>query len=243
MAHFYLTDAMTDVETGDLVALTGPEARHAVTVSRIALRESLTIGDGAGTVVAGPVVSAESDRVDVRVDRVRRVDRPTPGIRLAQALAKGGRDEAAVQAATELGVDGVIPWAANRSIVRWEGAKAAKNVERWSSIVREATKQSMRPWLPDVAGLSSTAQLASRAGVERILVLDPDGATPLGDLRPDGRDLVLVIGPEGGIAPEEIARLTDAGAETVRMGTGILRTSTAGPAAIAVLNVAFHRWT
>jgi 16S rRNA (uracil1498-N3)-methyltransferase len=161
---------------------------------------------------------------------------------LVQALAKGDRDEMAVQAACELGVDEIVPWQAARSVSRWEGPKAAKGRERWASIVREAAKQAHRAWVPEVAPVHSTAQLVERAADARLLVLDPWTETRLTGIRPDGRDLVLVVGPEGGIAPEELERLEAAGAERVRLGDTVLRTSTAGPAAIAVLSANLGRW-
>jgi 16S rRNA (uracil1498-N3)-methyltransferase len=166
----------------------------------------------------------------------------SPAVWLAQALAKGDRDELAVQAATELGVDGVIPWASRRSIVKWEGAKLRKGHDRWSAIVREASKQSIRPWTPEVSALASTATLCSLAEQARMLVLDPQASAPLSGVRPDGRDLILVVGPEGGIADAELDQFARAGAERVSLGSAILRTSTAGPAAIAVLNSALGRW-
>jgi len=161
---------------------------------------------------------------------------------LAQALAKGDRDELAVQAATELGVDAVIPWSAGRSISRWEGAKVQKGVDRWIAVTREASKQSMRPWLPDVLDLVSTKQLARLTTETRMLVLEPTASARLTDLELDGRDLVVVVGPEGGLSPDEVDALAAAGAEPVRLGDEVLRTSTAGPAAIAVLNAKLGRW-
>jgi 16S rRNA (uracil1498-N3)-methyltransferase len=161
---------------------------------------------------------------------------------LAQALAKGDRDELAVQAATELGVDGVIPWTAARSISRWEGAKIAKGRDRWSAVVREASKQSLRAWIPDVLDLVTTKQLVRLAETARMLVLEPTAELTLGDLETDDRDLILVVGPEGGISPQELDALAAAGASVVRLGDEVLRTSTAGPAALAVLNVKLGRW-
>lgn len=242
MAHFYLSDELLDTAEGDRVTITGAEARHAVTVSRVRAGERLVIGNGAGLVARGAVVTAEPHELAILVDEVERTPASQPGVWLAQALAKGDRDEYAVQAASELGVDGVIPWAAQRSIVKWEGPKLKKGHERWSAIVREATKQSMRPWLPEVSPLVSTKQLAALADTTRVLVLEPTAETALGSLTPDGRDIVLVVGPEGGISPAELSILTAAGATAVRLGDTVLRTSTAGPAAIAVLNVAVGRW-
>ena len=156
MAHFYLAEGLEDAAPGDPVRLTGPEARHAVTVSRLRVGETIAVGNGRGLVVTGAISSAEPTELVLTVDTVERVERTGPAVILAQALAKGDRDELAVQAATELGVDAVIPWAAGRSISRWEGAKVQKGVDRWIAVTREASKQSMRPWLPDVLDLVST---------------------------------------------------------------------------------------
>ena len=213
-----------------------------MTVSRLAVGETVSIGNGRGLVATGPIVTAEHTELAIEVASVVVAPRSEPAIFLAQALAKGDRDELAVQAATELGVDGVIPWSAGRSISRWEGAKIAKGHDRWSAIVREATKQSIRSWLPDVLDLATTNQLSRLAGEVRMLVLEPTAEVALSALETDDRDIVLVVGPEGGIAPNELAALTSAGATLVRLGDTVLRTSTAGPAAIAVLNAKLGRW-
>jgi len=242
MAHFYLNEEITEVEVGARAQLTGTEARHAVTVSRLQVGERVLIGNGAGLTVAGPIVLAEHTLLEIEVDEITREPQSTPGIWLAQALAKGDRDELAVQAVTELGIDGVVPWMAQRSISRWEGAKVAKGHARWEAIVREATKQSVRPFLPDVAPLVTTKQLAALAGQSQMIVLDPTGDRPLTAVDSDGRDVVVVVGPEGGIAPSELDSLRASGAVVVRLGSTVLRTSTAGPAAIAVLNAKLGRW-
>ncbi|HEY8914031.1 16S rRNA (uracil(1498)-N(3))-methyltransferase [Lacisediminihabitans sp.] len=242
MAHFYLNEELTEAAVGGRVSVTGQEARHAVTVSRIAVGESISVGNGAGLVVTGAVVSAEPSEFVVEVASVERSEPNSPAVWLAQALAKGDRDEYAVQQATELGVDGVIPWAAQRSIVKWEGARIRKGHDRWTAIVREASKQSMRTWIPEVGDLASTVVLAALAADTRMLVLEPTAQTAITALEPDGRDVVLVVGPEGGIAPSELSRLEGAGAMLVRLGDTILRTSSAGPAAIAVLNAQLGRW-
>ena len=242
MAHFYLSEELESAAVGDRVSLVGAEARHAVTVSRLTVGEVVAIGNGAGLVVSGPVVTAEHTELAISVESVVVEPRRQPAIFLAQALAKGDRDELAVQAATELGVDGVIPWSAARSISRWEGAKVAKGRDRWTAVVREASKQSIRSWIPDVIDLVSSKQLVRLAEGARLLVLEPTAALSLAELELDDRDLVLVVGPEGGIAPQELEALASAGASIVRLGPEVLRTSTAGPAALAALNVALGRW-
>jgi 16S rRNA (uracil1498-N3)-methyltransferase len=228
---------------GSRLAIEGAEARHAVTVSRLAVGESVSIGNGAGTIAVGAIVVAEHTRLEIAVETVLYEPRAAPAIFLAQALAKGDRDERAIQAATELGVDGVIPWAAARSVSRWEGSRVGKGIDRWSAIVREATKQSMRPWLPDVLELAATKQLARLAETTRMFVLEPGAPEALSAVVLDGRDIVLVVGPEGGITPGELDAFAAAGASAVRLGSGVLRTSTAGPAAIAVLSAKLARWS
>jgi len=242
VAHFYLDEELGATAVGERVSLHGAEARHAVTVSRLAVGETISIGNGAGLVATGPVVVAEHTQLTIEVAEVSESPRREPAVFLAQALAKGDRDELAVQAATELGVDGVIPWSAARSISRWEGAKIAKGRDRWSAVVREASKQSLRSWVPDVLDLVTTKQLVRMASETRMLVLEPTAASTLAELEPDGRDIVLVVGPEGGIAPQELDALAAAGASVVRLGDEVLRTSTAGPAALALLNVKLGRW-
>ncbi|AXH36405.1 16S rRNA (uracil(1498)-N(3))-methyltransferase [Humibacter sp. BT305] len=252
MSSLFLRDDLAAVPhaVGDEVELTGDEARHAATVNRMRVGESTSLGDGRGLVVSGTVTSVEPKRVVIAVDGVRRTDPPAVRLTLVQALAKGDRDELAIQAATELGADAVVPWQAERSVSRWSGPKVAKGEERWRSIVREAAKQAIRPWVPEVAPLASTADLVGLATRSRMLVLEPSASARLSEWpreedRADGedpRDVVLVVGPEGGLSPVELDRLQQAGATPVRLGPEVLRTSTAGPAAIAALAVALGRW-
>ena len=230
------------VSVGGVAVLEGAESRHAATVSRVRIGEVVSIGNGRGLIVTGSATDVAPDRVAIAIDRVALIAAPSPAIWLAQALAKGDRDEAAIQAACELGVDGVIPWSAQRSIVKWEGAKVKKGHDRWSAIVRESTKQSIRSYLPEVSDLVTTKQLAVLAMSTRMLVLSPGAVTRLSDLEPDGRDVVLVVGPEGGVSAGELDTLVASGAEAVKLGDTVLRTGTAGPAAIAALNVVWGRW-
>jgi 16S rRNA (uracil1498-N3)-methyltransferase len=240
VASLYLSSTLReDAVAGSVVTLTGEEARHAIAVARVRVGETLSIGDGRGLVVSGPVAAVESGALTLTVETVTRTPAPTPELWLAQALAKGDRDELAIQAATELGVSGVIPWAAERSVSRWEGVKADKGRERWAAIVREASKQSIRSWVPGVEPLASTPTLGKLPG---LLVLEPTASTRLTEVPLDGDRFTLVVGPEGGIAPRELDALTAAGATLVRLGSEVLRTSTAGPAALAVLNARLGRW-
>lgn len=242
--HFVL-DEQTDAAPGDDVVLTGAEAHHAATVRRLRVGERVTVGDGRGAWLSGECSAVSSREVVVRVTGRTDAAPPAPRIVLVQALAKGDRDELAVQAATELGVDEIVPWQAARSVSRWDAVKAEKGRVRWATIAREAAKQAHRAWLPEVTPLATTATLLARAAASTVLVLEPSAvealsARPLD--REDARDIMLVVGPEGGIAPDELDAFADAGAGLVRLGDTVLRTSTAGPAALAVVSTALGRW-
>ena len=257
MASQYLVPSLDGVAVGDVVALDGAEGRHAVAVTRVRIGETLRIADGAGRVVTGPVASVGRDSLTLTVDSVAVESGERPALVLVQALAKGGRDEMAVQAATEIGVEGIVPWSAARSVSRWEGPKIDKGRARWGAIVQEAAKQSLRARVPSVGPLVTTAQLASDPSVAAIsttapglegrvvlVLLDPTADTPLSTWEPDpDADVIaLVVGPEGGIDGSEIDRLVASGAVRVRLGATVLRTSTAGPAALAVLQSRLGRW-
>ena len=240
--HFVTPDASA-AAVGDEVVLTGAEAHHAASVRRVRSGEAVTLGDGAGVWLDGECVSVSPREVAVRVTARAQHPEPSPRLILVQALAKGDRDELAVQAATELGIAAVVPWQAERSVSRWDG-KETKQIARWTTIVREAAKQSHRPWIPEVRQPVRLRELVALLPAARMLVLEPTATARLSGLAvgDDDRDILLVVGPEGGISPAERAALTVAGAEEVRLGDEVLRTSTAGAAALAVLNVRLGRW-
>lgn len=243
--HFLLDEpgsGAAAAQPGADVVLAGAEAHHAATVRRVRAGERVTVGDGRGTWLTGTCITVDPRAVVVRVDSRRDVPAPSPRLVLVQALAKGDRDEMAVQATTELGVDELVPWQAARSVSRWDAAKAVKNRARWTSIAREAAKQAHRAWVPMVAPLETVGDLARRAETSRVIVLDPAATTRLPDALSGEGDVVIVVGPEGGIAPEELAALERAGARRAVLGDTVLRTSTAGPAALAVVSAALGRW-
>lgn len=236
----FLLDPLPD---GAEFALTGDEGRHAARVKRLGVGEPLLVGDGRGTVCECTVTAIRPDGLDLTVTARREVRRPDPRLVVVQALAKGERSELAVEILTELGVDEIVPWAAARSIVQWRGERGAKALARWRSTAREAAKQSRRARLPAVTDAASTAEVAARIGMSAGLVLHESADRPLAAAPlPDTGELILVVGPEGGIAPDELAAFTAAGAVTVRMGQPVLRTSTAGAAALAALSARLGRW-
>lgn len=227
--------------------MSGDEGRHAGSVRRVRVGEAVTVGDGRGIVVHGRCRHVAPREMIVDVERVETIPPATPRMVLVQALAKGDRDEQAVEAATELGVDAIVPWQAARSVVRWEGERAERGLRRWRMIVREASKQSHRAWLPAVEPLATTTDLATRAAKGAVFLLDPSASQSLVEAArtpavADAAELVLIVGPEGGVADDEARTLVAAGAAPVRLGGTVLRTSTAGPAALAALHAAQGRW-
>ena len=232
-----------DAREGSIVVLDGEEGRHAAAVRRIGVGEHVMLADGAGLRLTGEVVEAGNAHLRVVVSEVRTEAEAQPRFVLVQALAKGDRDDRAVEAATEYGVDEVVPWQAARSIVQWRGERGEKARRKWESAVLAASKQSRRARVPAVSELATTKSLAARvAGSAAAYVLHEDATHTLaGQELPDHGDVLVVVGPEGGITPEEVSVLEAAGALAVRLGHTVLRSSSAGPAALAVLSAA-GRW-
>lgn len=257
-------DLLAGATVGAALRLTGEEARHAATVRRLRAGEEIDLVDGGGVRVTASVTAASKDELAVSVLAVTREAAPSPQLVLVQALAKGGRDEQAIESATELGVDAVLPWQAARSVSVWSGGKggsaqgddgkAGKGMRRWEALVRAAAKQSRRAFVPEVLpfvqtrGLAAfTRDLVGAGGA--VLVLHESAEVSLLDevLTPDGGNvpgvrLAVVVGPEGGIAVDELTELAAAGARVVRAGPHVMRSSTAGPAALAVIAARLGRW-
>ena len=241
--HLLPPEALAGRGVGDTVVLDGPEGRHAATVRRTRVGEHLLLTDGAGLRVEGEVVAVGPGTLDLRVLAVARDPEPSPRLVLVQALAKHDRDDQAVEAATECGVDEVVPWQASRSVVQWRGERGEKAWRKWDALLVAATKQSRRTRRPVLAPTATTGDLALRVGAAAAAyVLHEDARMPLATVTlPDAGDVVLVVGPEGGVSPDELATLEGAGAVAVRLGSTVLRSSSAGPAALAVLSAA-SRW-
>ncbi|MEU8850813.1 16S rRNA (uracil(1498)-N(3))-methyltransferase [Streptomyces sp. NPDC048564] len=233
---------------GDYV-LDGPEGRHAVSVKRLRAGEEVVLTDGLGRWVEGVVKAAEGkDRLVVGVGAVAEEPAQQPRITVVQALPKGDRGELAVETMTETGVDAIVPWAAARCITQWKGERGAKALGKWRATAREAGKQSRRVRFPEVAEAATTKQVAALlAAADFAAVLHEErdyGSEPLATAElPAEGEIVLVVGPEGGVAPEELALFEEAGAKAYRLGRTVLRTSTAGTAATALLLGRTGRWS
>ena len=231
---------------GDLVDLSGPEGRHAVAVKRLEVGEPIDLGDGAGTVLHAEVEALTGrDSLVARV-REREVSAaPQPRIVVVQALPKGERGETAVETLTEVGVDVIVPWQAERCVARWTGDKVERGQAKWQAAARAAGKQARRAWLPEVAPLARTAHvesLVAAAACAIVLHEEAHAAIRQIDLPADG-DILLIVGPEGGVSRDELARFTSAGAHLALLGPTVMRTSTAGTVAAAVVLSTTARWS
>ncbi|ARF55281.1 16S rRNA (uracil(1498)-N(3))-methyltransferase [Streptomyces gilvosporeus] len=245
-APVFLAESLADVRPGGTVVLDGPEGRHAVSVRRLRVGEEIVLTDGQGTGVHGTVAGVEGkDRLTVAVEGLRTEDPPAPTLTVVQALPKGDRGELAVETMTETGVDAIVPWPAARCVTQWKGERAAKSLAKWRATAREAGKQSRRLRFPEVTDPLTTRQVAALlADADFAAVLHEEGSTPLATAElPAEGSIVLVVGPEGGVSPEELAAFAEAGAQPYRLGSTVLRTSTAGTAATALLLGRTGRWS
>ncbi|CAL9448216.1 16S rRNA (uracil(1498)-N(3))-methyltransferase [Streptomyces sp. NPDC057837] len=235
-----------DAGGGGRYVLDGPEGRHAVSVKRLRAGEDVILTDGAGRWADCVVLGTEGkDRLIVQLDSVSEEPPEQPRVTVVQALPKGDRGELAVETMTEVGVDAVVPWAAARCITQWKGERGAKALAKWRATAREAGKQSRRVRFPEVADAATTQQVAALLrDADFAAVLHESGDVPLATAElPAAGEIVLVVGPEGGVAPEELALFAQAGAGAFRLGRSVLRTSTAGTAAAAVLLARTGRWS
>ncbi|HEU4426755.1 MAG TPA: 16S rRNA (uracil(1498)-N(3))-methyltransferase [Pilimelia sp.] len=231
---------------GDSYTLAGPEGHHAAVVQRLRKGEELLLADGRGGMATAVVEAVGRGSLDVQIISRSYADQPDPRLVVVQGIAKGDRGELAVQAMTEAGVDEIVPWAAARSVAQWRGERGVRAHDRWTATAREAAKQARRAWLPVVGGApdEGTPAVARRLGTAAAGYVLHEAATarlataPL----PARGDIVIVVGPEGGITDAELAAFEAAGAVPVRLGGTVLRTSTAGIAALAVLAVRLGRW-
>lgn len=240
-------------QVGDEFPWTGKESQHAHRVLRLGVGDQLDLVDGRGSRWTCTVNSETSEALQLRIDVFTREQAPEVRVTVVQALAKGGRDEQAIELCTELGADAFIPWQADRSIVRWSGSREAKAHQKWVNVVRAAAKQSRRATVPRVQPMLSTKALVSlleQKGADGVLILvaDESATVPLRAAVENwvtsatGGEVIILVGPEGGISDSELASFIDCGGIPVRLGPAVLRSSTAGAAALTLVNVFTGRW-
>ncbi|MEV6769976.1 16S rRNA (uracil(1498)-N(3))-methyltransferase [Nocardia sp. NPDC051030] len=241
---FYLDDIP---EPGATAVLDGPEGRHAATVRRTRVGEPITLSDGHGVLADSEVTAAQKDRLELKVLSRRLADPVTPQVTVVQALPKNDRSELAIELMTEAGADAIVPWQASRCVANWEG-KARKGVDKWIAAARQAARQSRRAYIPDVGELHSTRDLldlvrTAKANGAIVAALHESGGSRFTELSFDGvPEVVLIVGPEGGLDDSELKSLEEAGAEIVLLGPTVLRTSTAAAVALGALGALTPRW-
>lgn len=240
----FVSEFASPPKEGDVVELGGAEGKHAAGVRRMRVGEGIQLTNGIGLRVRGEVVEVHSRALSVRVKNVQNAPIPALAITLVQALAKGDRDELAVQAATEIGISAVIPWESDRSVSRWVGDKKVKGVDRWQQIVTEAAKQSLQVHFPVVKTSLDSKSLSKIIGdFDLVLVLDPNSTRGFDSIPiPSQGKVAIVVGPEGGITEAELVEFISAGAVGLKLGEAILRTSTAGVAALAAIKALSGQW-
>ncbi len=245
-AALFYVDALPGA--GELAVVDGDEGFHASNVRRIRVGEQIDLSDGAGVLAHCVVEETAKGRLSARVTERVTIVAPRPTVTVVQALPKSDRSELAVELATEAGADGFVAWQATRCVARWDGPKVDKGLRRWEAVARSAARQSRRAYVPAVEGVVSTSALTQRvadaaAAGAVVLALHESATEPIAELPLAQADsLMLIVGPEGGIADEEIAALTGAGAKTVRLGPTVLRTSTAAAVALGAIGALTARW-
>jgi 16S rRNA (uracil1498-N3)-methyltransferase len=234
--HFFVSPGQLD---GDQVTLRGDDAHHAARVLRLRTGERITIADGTG-LTASATVTAVGDTVEAAVDSRATHDRPLPEITIVQALAKGDAFDSFVDHAVEVGVGRIVPFAAERSVVRWDVSKRERAVERWRAVALAASKRCHAARVAEVDQIHASLD-AALDGRERIIVLDPSADARLRETLPATAPatVTLVAGPEGGLTSDELAMAGTAARAS--LGDLVLRTETAGPAAAALIGFVYGR--
>lgn len=238
-------DVLTGAAVGNSVTVSGSEARHAMTVQRLRAGESVELVDGAGHRVRGTVADASSAReLVVIVEQVIWEEVSCPQVIVVQALPKGDRGERAVEMLTEVGVDRIVPWSAEHCVTRWKSDRLEKSHAKWVTTAVESAKQARRSRFVEVDPLADTDDVIALIGhVDLTYVLDETAHESLQLPVPrEVRSIALIIGPEGGISAAERTRFERAGARVALMGPSVLRTSTAGVVAAAVILAGTSRW-
>jgi 16S rRNA (uracil1498-N3)-methyltransferase len=246
LGPLFFIDLLPD--EGLLAALEGDEGHHAAAVRRIRVGERLLLGDGAGELADCVVEEAGKHSLGARVVTRWTAVPAQPPVTVVQAIPKAERSELAIELATEAGADCFVAWQAARCVARWDGPRAEKGLRRWRAVARSAARQSRRAFIPGIDGVVSTAELVARirddiAGGAVVLALHESATVPFVEHQvAQAASVTLIVGPEGGIADDEIAALTGAGAHAVRLGPTVLRTSTAAAVALGALGVLTSRW-
>ena len=220
--------------------ITGADAHHICNVLRMHSGQYIQIVSSDRVTALMEIKTATEDAAFVRfVRRIEQVNEPSVRIILAQGLAKGEKMDLIVQKAVEVGVETIVPLAMENSVVKLDGDKAKKKVDRWQKIAEEAAKQSKRDIIPKVERVMRMDEVLQAFDC-KVKFIAYEGEKQQGlkkalrDIR-DFAEILLIVGPEGGIAPKELKAAENAGAVIVSLGNRILRTETAGLVATAAI--------
>lgn len=229
-------------DRGDLV-IEGDEAHHAGSVSRIKIGEKINVTNGVGRIAEVEVLDINKRNIGCRILEVRDEPRSRVVLTVIQALTKGDRARETIELLTEGGAEIIIPWQAAHSIGQWKEDKDAQG--KWRSWAREATKQSRRTWIPEILDLHTTAEVKRRIeDCELAIVLHEDGSERFSQVISGAtpREILIIVGPEGGISEDEVASFVSAGAHSARLGKPVFRSAHAGVAALSALQSTIGIW-
>ncbi len=241
MTRIYLPQPLVE---GQDLPLPDGAFRHLVQVLRMGPGDSFVLFNGGGGEYAATLVQVTKKGAVARIGAHLPVNRESPlDLTLAQCVSKGDRMDYTIQKAVELGVTRILPLLSARSVVRMDAERWEKKIEHWRGVVISACEQSGRTALPELATVQALAGwLDSGRSFGTGLTLDPEGARGLREMPAPAGPVTLLVGAEGGLSPEEIERSRKAGFIGIRMGPRVLRTETAGVAALAALQACWGDW-
>lgn len=235
----------------EYLTCTGEIVKYVNKVRRIKVGEKLVISNGTGLVLFGIMEDQTKDSFTVKIISKKNVDKSVPKVTIFQAILKGDQVSLALDLQTEAGVDCIIPWIAQRTIVNWDSAKADKAEKRWSEVVKSAAMQSRRPYIPELEkiffdykelGLPMKQILANK-GI--IIALHEEAEINIKTLLPtlnNFSEIGIIVGPEGGLTNTEVNYFAQNGAKIVKLGPNILRASTAAALVFSAVSVSTKKW-
>jgi 16S rRNA (uracil1498-N3)-methyltransferase len=240
MLTLFLVDKLDD---SNLIEVSGDEAHHAIKVLRINVSEEILISDGAGNWVRASVENIEKKTFTAKVLERGFQPEKSPRLIVVQGLPKSDRVKDAIEILVESGVDQIIPWQADRSISKWQ----KDSLDKWQSAAVAATKQSRRFRKPEIIdGLSLSQLLEIESENSAVLVMHESATTKLSEVVTSKfagmSEIIIVIGPEGGISESELTVLEGAGAHIVGLGPEVFRSAHAGGAALSAVSALIGRW-
>ena len=246
MLSLYLIPLGVEISEGGTLTISGDEAHHIARVARHRVGEEILISDGAGSRARVEIIRIDRENVDVQIIQKVVSETPRVALHLVQALPKSDRAHECIELLVAAGVDEITPWSAERSIAKWDPENSP---EKWRNWIRAAVKQTRRDRIPRVNPMVEKPYLKS-SEQELVLAFDEAATDVLNQEFIENFDtdiaeiarITIVIGPEGGLSPEELADLSRSGAKILRLGTPVLRSAHAGAIALAAIQSTLSIW-